>query len=142
MKRKYREYTDEDIIKFAKEVVSIAGLLTKLNLKKAGGNYAHMKKTLQRLNIDCSHWTGQAWNKDQQLKDWSNYSHVKHLKKHLIILRTNKCENCKLTNWLDIEIPLEVHHIDFDRTNNNLDNLQLLCLNCHALTKNWRGRKF
>ena len=35
----------------------------------------------------------------------------------------------------------EVHHVDGDRTNNEVDNLQLLCCNCHALTENWRRVK-
>lgn len=141
MKRKYREYTDEDVIKHANEVFSIAGVLEKLNLKKSGGNYAHMKKTLQRLNIDCSHWTGQGWSKDQQLKDWSSYSKISSLKKHLINDRKNCCENCLNSKWLELDIPLEIHHVDGDRTNNSLDNLKLLCPNCHAFTDNYRNKK-
>ena len=139
--RKYRDYTNDDVIQAAKDVSSLAGLLRKLNLVQAGGNYANMKRLLQNLNVDTSHWTGQAWNRGQQLKDWSKYTKVEHLKKHLIILRGHQCENCKLKTWLDINIPLEVHHIDGDRTNNNVDNLQLVCCNCHALTKNWRNKK-
>ena len=38
------------------------------------------------------------------------------------------------------EIALELHHIDGDTTNNELSNLQYLCPNCHALTKNYRGK--
>ena len=34
----------------------------------------------------------------------------------------------------------EANHKDYNRQNNCLDNLQLLCPNCHALTNNWRGR--
>lgn len=139
--RKYREYTDNDIINYAKEVFSIAQLLKKLNLKPTGGNYAHCKKHLQRLNVETSHWRGQAWNKNQQLKDWSTYSRVAHLKKHLIKEKSHKCENCLLTNWQEYPIVLEVHHKDGDRTNNNFENLQLLCCNCHALTNNWRNKK-
>lgn len=37
-------------------------------------------------------------------------------------------------------IPLELHHIDGDRFNNNLENLQILCYNCHALTNNFRQK--
>lgn len=139
--RKYREYTNEDIVKYAKEVKSIAGLLRKLNLKTVGGNYANIKKNLQQLKVDTSHWSGQGWNKGQQLKDWSLYTRISHLKSHLIELRGHKCENCGNSEWFDQPIKLEVHHIDGNRTNNNLENLQLLCPNCHSLTPNWRRQK-
>lgn len=69
--RKYRNYTNEDVIKYSAEVLSLGQLLEKLGLKPAGGNYIHMKKTLQKLNINCDHWKGQAWNKGEQLKNFS-----------------------------------------------------------------------
>jgi hypothetical protein len=137
----YRNYTDEDIIKYAQEVKSIAGLLRKLGLKPYGGNYSTAKIYLQRLKIDTNHWTCQAWNKGEQLKDWKNYSRAQHAKKHLVKLRGHQCENCKLKLWQAEPIPLEVHHIDGDRTNNCKTNLQLLCPNCHAMTDNHKGRK-
>jgi hypothetical protein len=139
--RKYREYTDEQVISYTKEVFGIAGLLKKLGLRPGGGNYAHAKKTLQRLGVDTSHWRGQGWNKDQQLKDWSSYSRVGNLKKHLIKQKGHKCEKCLLTEWQNYPIVLEVHHEDGDRTNNDFSNLLLLCCNCHALTDNWRNKK-
>lgn len=132
---------DQDIIENAAKVTSMAGLLRALGLKEAGGNYANMRRKLQKLGIDTSHWTGSAWSKDKQVKDWSDYTNVVSLKKHLILLRGNKCECCKLETWLDRSIVLEVHHINGDRTNNALENLQLLCPNCHSFTDNWRRRK-
>jgi 5-methylcytosine-specific restriction endonuclease McrA len=139
--RKYRNYTNEDIVRYSKEVNSIASLLKRLELKPSGGNYANIKNNLQKLKIDTSHWTGQGWNKDQQLKDWTMYSRVRHLKKHLIKEKSHQCEKCLLTTWLEQNIVLEVHHKDGNRTNNNFDNLQLLCCNCHAQTDNWRNKK-
>jgi 5-methylcytosine-specific restriction endonuclease McrA len=50
------------------------------------------------------------------------------------------CENCGLSTWLGNPIPLELHHIDGDKTNNTLENFQLLCPNCHALTDSYRGK--
>lgn len=142
MARKYRNYTDEEILRYVKEVKSIAGLLKKLDLKVVGGNYINIKRNLQRLNADCSHWTGQAWNRDQQLKDYSDYTRSADLKYHLIQKRGHCCELCKGIIWRDTPIPLELHHIDGDRTNNAEDNLQLLCCNCHALTDNYCKAKF
>lgn len=59
------------------------------------------------------------------------------LLKELLKLRPRQCECCKLTKWLDQPIKLEVHHIDGDSTNNALENLQLLCPNCHSYTDSW-----
>ena len=136
--RKYRNYTDEDIINYSKEVYSLAGLMRKLNLRPYGGNYNSMRRKVQKLNIDTSHWTGKAWCKDKQLKDWSSYTKASNLKKHLINLMGHRCELCSNDVWMDKPIALEIHHKDGDRTNNNLDNLMLLCPNCHAQTDNWR----
>lgn len=141
MARNYRKYTDDDIRKYVKEVKSLAGLVRKCGLKPAGGNFANMKRILQNLNIDTSHWSGKAWSKGEQLKDWNSYSRSVHVKPHLIKKRGHKCELCSKEWWLDNPIVLEVHHIDGNRTNNEYDNLQLLCCNCHATTDTWRNKK-
>lgn len=62
------------------------------------------------------------------------------LKDELIKLRGHRCEDCGLTTWKNQPIPLEAHHIDGDRCNNRLDNLILLCPNCHALTPNYGAK--
>ena len=62
------------------------------------------------------------------------------LKKYLIPIRGNQCECCKNTTWLNQPITLQVHHIDGDKTNNELDNLQLLCPNCHSYTDNFGSK--
>lgn len=140
-KRKYRSYTIEQVKENASKVYSLASLLKSLDLKEAGGNFANMKRILQKNEIDCSHWTGQAWNRDQRLKDWSEYTRVENFKKHLIQELGHKCTDCQNSKWFNNPIPLEVHHIDGDRTNNKFENLQLLCCNCHAMTDNWRNKK-
>lgn len=137
----YKEYTNQDIINNARYVKSIAGLLRKLKLKPVGGNYYTMKKYLQLLNVDTSHWTGQGWNKSQRLKDWKDYKRTSDLKKHVINDRGHKCERCYLSDWMGEDIILELHHIDGNRANNEELNLQLLCPNCHSLTKTWRNRR-
>ena len=141
MARKYRNYTDQEFIDICKKVKSIAGLLKGLGLVTAGGNYGQAKLNLQRLNIDTSHWTGQAWSKGQRLKDWSQYAKSEHIKPHLIKERGHKCECCKLNEWIDKPITLELEHIDGDRCNNEKNNLKLLCPNCHSQTSTWRRCK-
>lgn len=52
----------------------------------------------------------------------------------------HKCNNCELTDWLGNPIPLELEHIDGNSSNNKLENLELLCPNCHSLTDTYRGK--
>ena len=67
----------------------------------------------------------------------SNKVRIKLLKEGY---KEHKCENCGLTVWLDNPIPLELHHKDGNRHNNVLENFELLCPNCHALTDSYRGK--
>jgi len=67
-----------------------------------------------------------------------NYFKKRSLKENYKI---HQCEKCKLTKWNNELIPLELHHIDGDHNNNNLNNLQLLCPNCHSQTKTYRRSK-
>ena len=54
--------------------------------------------------------------------------------------KERKCECCGLTIWNGLPIPLELHHIDGNRNNHKFENLQLLCLNCHAQTDTFRAK--
>ena len=47
-------------------------------------------------------------------------------------LKEYKCEYCGQTEWNNLPIPLELHHIDGNHYNNELSNLMLVCPNCHA----------
>lgn len=51
-----------------------------------------------------------------------------------------KCNKCNLTEWQGQAIPLELEHKDGCHHNHQLDNLELLCPNCHALTETYAGR--
>lgn len=47
--------------------------------------------------------------------------------------KENKCELCGISSWFGVEIVLELHHKNGDHYDNDLDNLQILCPNCHAI---------
>lgn len=49
-----------------------------------------------------------------------------------------KCEKCGLSKWLNKPIQLELHHINGNSHDHSLDNLQILCPNCHSQTDNYK----
>jgi predicted HNH restriction endonuclease len=48
-----------------------------------------------------------------------------------------KCESCGITEWLGQEVFLQVHHINGEHNDNRLENLMMICPNCHALTSSY-----
>lgn len=75
--------------------------------------------------------------------DGSRLIHSANLIKKLFNdgIKERRCERCGLSEWCGNPIPLELHHINGNRYDNHLENLQILCPNCHALTDNYRGKK-
>ena len=55
--------------------------------------------------------------------------------------KEERCECCKLTEWMGKPIPLELHHKDGNHYNNSLDNLEILCSNCHMQAHNYSNIK-
>ena len=135
----WRKFSEEEIREIVASSSSSREVARKLGYaQNGGGTMASLKKMYQELNIDISHFSGQGWNKNNFNYDiFSEFSYKKNgssTAKALIALRGQVCEKCGLTQWLDLPINLEVHHRDGDRTNNSLENLMLLCPNCHSYT--------
>ena len=151
------KYTAEELKEACRTSGSMRQVLIKLNVKAAGGNYETLKKAIEYFKIDVSHFHGQGWNKgdhsdilrknrtfiplEEILVDGRVYQSYK-LKKRLIKagLKDHKCEMCGITEWLGKKTPIELDHINGKRDDNRIENLRILCPNCHALTPTYRGK--
>lgn len=148
---KLKKYTLEELKVAVATSYSKRQVLDKLGIVPAGGNYQTLRKALKEFNLDTSHFKGQGWNKGMKfsprrdiIEYLSNkYSISSHkLRKRLLSEKyfKSKCYCCNLASWNGKPIPLELEHIDGNHLNNNLNNLTILCPNCHAQTSTYRGK--
>lgn len=139
---KWRLISKEEFEKLLKESRSWAELASKLGYSKyGGGTITSLKNAVKEYGLTTDHFLGQAWNKENyDYSSFENGSYKKNGKSTLaplIKLRGRKCENCGLEEWMGQPINLEIHHLDGNHFNNDLNNLQLLCPNCHSYTDNY-----
>lgn len=52
----------------------------------------------------------------------------------------NKCSECKISEWNNKPISIELDHIDGNRSNHKFSNLRMLCPNCHSQTETYRAK--
>ena len=152
---KKRKWTDEQFIEAVKSSLSYAQVIEKLGLKVAGSNYDTVKRKIQELNLDILHMTGKAWNQGDRFRklvqprklseilvEHSTWINSNNLRQRLLKegIKEYKCECCNRTEWLGKPIKLELHHINGVKDDLRIENLQILCPNCHAYTDNYRGK--
>lgn len=148
-----RSWTEKQLRIAVKNSTSVRQVLKKLKLKEAGGNYAQINNAIKDYDLSIKHFTGMGWSKglkgigkpliplDKILTEDSRFQSYK-LKRRLFKdnLKIPQCEEC---GWArksnDGRIPVELDHVNGDRTDNRIENLRILCPNCHSLKPTHRG---
>lgn len=102
--------------------------------KRISNNPERIKKYKQRVKENRERKIVEIMESQFEELTWSN----KRIK--IYHEQNRKCNRCGNDKWQGEDIPLEIEHKDGNHFNNQRDNLELLCPNCHALTDTWRGR--
>ena len=103
------------------------------NLKRPKKDRPSKENQLRAANVNFEKWL----NGENYVIRGFNIPRL--VRRYLLNIHNNKCQCC---GWggphpITGNIPLSIHHIDGDCTNNRINNLQLLCPNCHSLTPNF-----
>lgn len=135
--------------KLVEESGTIKEILEKLNLKITKDNYKKLYKELDEYNIDYSEILNNStrgcikkYSIEDILVENSTYTGSR-LKNRLIKegLKQNICELCGQKPFHNgKELILQLHHINGNHQDNRLENLQILCPNCHSQTDNYAKR--
>jgi hypothetical protein len=146
-------WSDDQLRAAVAESKSVAQVIRKLGLIPAGGNYNQVGRRLDALKLDTAHFTGKRWNlggnfvsipalplEELLVANRPTQSHKLKLRLFRAGLKKPACELC---GWaeraLDGRIPVELDHANGDKNDNRLENLRILCPNCHALQPTHRG---
>lgn len=137
--------SDEDFVRVCIESKSMAKAASALGL-----HFNSFKK--RAIELDCykTNQSGIGFPKSRREKVPINeileglHPHFQTFKLKLRLIKNRvlvyKCAICAIDSWNGSTISLELDHIDGNRLNHRLENLRLLCPNCHSQTSTYRAK--
>jgi len=150
-----KKYSFDELVAFAKDSVSQPDMMLKMGIIPRGRNYTLFRQNLISQNIDISHWKGRPKLKPPKIHTKESVllellvedstCSSDRLKSYLFRFDMIKNE-CSLCNqkpiWNNKKLVLQLDHINGNFRDNRLQNLRILCPNCHTQTDTFcRKRK-
>lgn len=157
------KYTRELLEPIVRESLSIAQVLKRLKLKPTGGNYRNIQLRIRLLNLSVEHFRGMGWSRgetadshptvalvtrkitltdEQVFTENSPLLHGRRIIRRLLRMGWQyRCAACGIDSWNGKPISLHLEHVNGIPNDNRLENLKLLCPNCHSQTRTYCRKK-
>jgi hypothetical protein len=151
-----RSWTDEELIVAVENNTTMSGVARDLGIGGSPGNKATIERHIERLGLSTDHFLGRSsnrgkpgkagrWELDEILVENSPYGgSTFQLKRRLLNegLIQNICELCGLGPiWQGKVLKLQLDHINGHSRDHRLENLRMLCPNCHTQTPTFTSKR-
>lgn len=148
----YKNVSKEELSKLVEESTTLAELMKKLGYSGNRGNsVSGLKKYLDSVGIDYSkfsknnihNFSHPKHNLNELLVKDCTYTNPTRLKKRIMreSLLGDVCSICGINEWQGRPLVLQIDHINGDNRDNRIENLRLLCPNCHSQTETFCRKK-
>ena len=153
----------DDLANIVRECRSVAQVLKRLGLPEEGRPHRELSARIRELELDTSHFRGQGWSRTETARSHSSVAsgakrrsftdadvfvenspivEGRSLRRRLLAMGwAYRCTWCEISEWRGMPLVLHVDHINGINNDNRLENLRLLCPNCHSQTETYCNRR-